>query len=72
MGSLLKMRPIVIIMMSIKKDSGNGIDWNTLDRYWEQRYEEEYGHYFSNVSYTVTPIQLPDMTGIEVSADSYI
>ncbi len=62
------MKAIVIIMICIKKDSGTGIDWNALDRCWEQRYEEEYGHYFSDLSYIGTPAQLPDQTGIEATA----
>lgn len=72
MGSLIKMKVIIIIMMSIKKDSGKVIDWNALDRCWADRYEEEYGHYFSDLSYSDTAIQIHDMTGIEAIADTYI
>lgn len=60
-----------MIIMSIIKDSGKGIDWNALDRCWAQRYEEEYGHYFSDLSYIGT-IHLPHPTAIEASTDSYI
>lgn len=63
---------MVIIMMSIKKDSVTGIDWNVLDRCWADRYEEEYGQYFSDLSYIDTAIKLHDLTGIEASADTYI
>jgi len=59
-------------MMSIIKDSGKGIDWNALDMCWAQRYEEEYGHYFSDLSYIDTAIHLPHLTAVEASTDSYI
>jgi hypothetical protein len=72
MGSFIKMRLIVIIMMNIKKDTGNGIDWNALDLCWARRYEEEYGHYFSDLSYIDTSIQHPNLTAIEASIGSYI
>jgi len=59
-------------MIMIKKDSENGIDWNALDMCWAQRYEEEYGHYYSDISYINTAIHHPHLTAIEASTDSYI
>jgi hypothetical protein len=72
LGSFIKPKVVVIIMISINKDYGTGIDWNALDRCWADRYEEEYGHYFSDLSYIDTTIQLHNLTGIEASADTYI
>jgi len=59
-------------MMSIIKDSGKVIDWNALDMCWAQRYEEEYGHYFSDLSHINTTIHLPHLPAVEASTDSYI
>jgi hypothetical protein len=56
MGLLVKMRTIIIIMIRITKDSGNRIDWNALDRCWADRYEEEYGYYFSDIIKKVRPL----------------
>ncbi len=61
-----------MIIMSIIEDSGKGIDWNALDRYWAQRYEEEYGHYFSDLSYVDTTTQLHNLTTFETNAETYI
>ncbi len=51
MEALLKMQEVVMIMISTKKETAMKIDWNALDRCWGDRYEEEYGHYFSDRSY---------------------
>ena len=29
-----------------EKKNGDKIDWNALDRYWADRYEDEFGHLF--------------------------
>lgn len=57
--------------MSVKKDSGS-IDWNELDRCWAKRYEQEYGHYFSDLSNIDIPNQLHILSGVEASAGTYI
>jgi len=51
METLVKMQVVVIIIMSIRKKVTKEIDWNALDKWWGDRYEEEYGHYFSDRSY---------------------
>jgi len=48
MEALMNLQEVIIIMMSIKKETATKIDWNDLDRCWGDRYEEEYGHYFSD------------------------
>lgn len=61
------MQAVVIIMMSIKKGTEKGIDWNALDRCWGDRYEEEYGHYFSDRSYIDITIGSPVVAAIEAT-----
>jgi hypothetical protein len=58
---------VVIIMMSIKKDTAMEIDWNALDRCWVDRYVEEYGNYFSDRSYIETAIHYPVEAAIEAT-----
>ncbi len=67
MEALVKMQVVVIIMMSIKKETAMEIDWNSLDRCWGDRYEEEYGHYFSDRSYIDTTIRAPVIAAIEAT-----
>lgn len=67
MEALVKMQVVVIIMMSIRKETAMEIDWNSLDRCWGDRYEEEYGHYFSGRSYIDTTIRSPVIAAIEAT-----
>ncbi len=67
MEALVKMQVVVIIMMSIKKETTMEIDWKALDRCWGDRYEEEYGHYFSDRSYIDISMRSPVMAAIEAT-----
>jgi len=67
MEALVKMQVVVIIIMSIKRETAMEIDWNALDRCWCARYEEEYGHYFSDRSYIDTTIRSPVIAAIEAT-----
>jgi hypothetical protein len=58
---------VVIIMMSIKREIAMEIDWKALDRCWVERYDEEYGHYFSDRSYIETAIHYPVIAAIEAT-----
>jgi len=54
-------------MMSIKKKAAMEIDWNALDRCWGDRYEDEYGHYFSDRSYIDITMRYPVIAAIEAT-----
>jgi hypothetical protein len=51
----------------MKKGTEMEIDWNALDRCWCARYEEEYGHYFSDRSYVDTTIRSQVLAAIEAT-----
>ena len=67
METLVKLQDVVIIIMRIRKETAMKIDWKDLDRCWGDRYEEEYGHYFSDRSYIDTTIRSPAITAIEAT-----
>lgn len=55
------------MMMSLKKETSMEIDWRALDRCWGARYEEEYGHYFSDRSYIDISMRSPVIAAIEAT-----
>ncbi len=60
------------MIISIKKDVATEINWSALDSIWADRYEEEYGHCFSDRSYTDNATRFPILTAMKASVDSYI
>lgn len=63
-GAFVKIQVVIIMIISIRKQTAREIDWNALDRCWCERYEEEYGHYFSDRSYFDSTIRAPVVAAI--------
>jgi len=61
------LQEVVIIMMSIQRETAMKIEWNRLDWCWSDRYEEEYGHYFSDQSYIDITMRFPAISPIEAT-----
>ncbi len=72
MVTMLKPRTMVIIMISTNKDILKEVDWEALDRCWADRYEDDYGHCYADMSDINTIIRSPVPAAIEASTDAYL
>jgi hypothetical protein len=56
---------VVIIVMMMANKQNSIIDWDALDVYWTEMYEEDYGHFFYNSHVLLDSTETRVLTAVE-------